>query len=161
MKKIVLVTVAALFFTTVAMAQSQTEAKKFFLNAELSGLNVNFTPSPFTLDVSAGGGYFIINNLALRAQLGLDFGNSTNISFGAGGRYYLGGFFLDALLQGANTGLNIEGKRQLELGIRGAFGYAIFLNDHVAFEPAVTLEKRFVENSDVHIGLSAMFSIYF
>ncbi|MDR2358481.1 MAG: hypothetical protein LBD87_01600 [Prevotellaceae bacterium] len=161
MKKIVLVTVTALFFTTAAVAQSQTETKKLFLNAELSGLNVNFTPSPFTLDASVGGGYFITNHLALRAQLGLSYVSGTNINFGIGGRYYLGGLFLDALFNGANTGRDNAGKRQLEFGARGALGYAIFLNDHVAFEPAVTLGKRFVKNSDIQAGLNATFSIYF
>jgi hypothetical protein len=167
-KKIVLVAAATMFFATAAVAQSQTEAKKIFLNAELSGLNANFTPSPFSLGVNAGGGYFVIDNLAVRAQLGVGFtakqGNiesQTNINFGVGGRYYLHNFFLDALFQGANIGFTDEGKRKLEVGVQGALGYAIFLNDHVAFEPAVTFGKFFIDGSEFNVGLNAAFSIYF
>ncbi|MDR2801892.1 MAG: hypothetical protein LBB31_01580 [Prevotellaceae bacterium] len=168
MKRIVLVTVATLFFATAGIAQSQTEAKNFFLNAELSGLKASFTPAPFSLGVNAGGGYFLIDNLALRAQAGVGFtagqdgGDSNiNVNFGVGGRYYLHGFFLDALFQGANIGRNEHGEKQLEVGIQGALGYAIFLNDHVAFEPALTLGKFFIEGSDFNVGLNAAFSIYF
>ncbi|MDR3351321.1 MAG: hypothetical protein LBN98_06770 [Prevotellaceae bacterium] len=167
-KKIILVTVSALLFTVGAVAQSQTEAKRFFLNAELSNLNLKFTPAPFEFGVGAGGGFFVIDNLAVRAQAGVRFmagqdgGNShTNVDFGVGGRYYLKGIFLDALFQGANIGVNSKGHRKLEVGVRGALGYAFFLNDHVSLEPAVTFGKFFMDGSKFQAGLNAAFSFYF
>jgi opacity protein-like surface antigen len=168
MKKILLVATATLFLATAAVAQTPTGAGKLFLNAEISGLDVNITPSPFALGVAAGGGYFVIDNLAVRALLAVDFtggvngGDSNiNLGFGVGGRYYLSGFFLDALLVGANSGRNENFEKKLEFGIGAALGYAIFLNDYVAFEPALNINIPFAEGRDVNVGLSAAFSIYF
>jgi hypothetical protein len=168
MRKMILIAVATLFFASTAVAQSQIEAKKIFLNAELSGLNATFTPSPFSIGANVGGGYFIIDNLAVRALAGINFTagenglpSNTDFHFGVGGRYYLKGFFLDALFQGANIGRNEKFEKKLEVGVRGALGYAIFLNDHVAFEPAVTFDKFFIDGSKAQVGLNAAFSIYF
>ncbi|MDR0667910.1 MAG: hypothetical protein LBF90_04755 [Prevotellaceae bacterium] len=168
MKKIILVSVAALLFSTVAVAQSPTAANKLFLNAELSGLSLGFTPEPFELGLSAGGGYFVIDNLAVRALVGLDiiggqdgFDGATLFAIGAGARYYLKGFFLEALLLGANTAFNDEGERTMELGIQGAVGYSVFLNEHIALEPSITFGTGFSEGSQFSMGLNAAFSVYF
>src|SRR5690606_19806725 len=85
--------------------------------------------------VGAEGGYFVMDNLAVKAGLGFtDNDGSTIFSYKVGAKYYIIG---SIPVQLDFTGASIKdfNENPLWLGIQG--GYAIFLNDFVSVEPGL------------------------
>ncbi|MDY0779619.1 hypothetical protein [Tenacibaculum sp. IB213877] len=86
---------------------------------------------------SVGGeaGYFVMDNLAVKAGLGYtDFDGDSVFTYKLGGKYYVNGnipFQVDV------TGSSVDGAAEnpLWLGLQG--GYAIFLGDMVSIEPGL------------------------
>ncbi|MEM6522606.1 MAG: hypothetical protein AAF693_02390 [Bacteroidota bacterium] len=93
--------------------------------------------------IGAEGGYFIEDNLALKAGVGYsDLDGSGSFSYKIGAKYYAGGvvpFQLDitgATLEDVESDFgDFEIPDPLYLGLQG--GYAIFLADNISFEPSL------------------------
>ncbi|MBJ2173218.1 autotransporter outer membrane beta-barrel domain-containing protein [Aureibaculum sp. A20] len=148
--------------------------------------NVNDNKSnSFTTNITPKAGYFIMDNLAVGLELSVAtssskskslFGdskrNTTVLSLGAFGRYYLdNGLFFEGLVGAGTkkTSSGLEGIPELKLGdntstilgFRTGVGYAISLGDHVALEPTINYswEKNLPKDapSDYKDTLSSIF----
>lgn len=103
-------------------------------------------------------GYFIIDDLAIKAGLGFaDSDFSSIFTYKLGAKYYVAS---SIPVQVDVTGGSIKDfeENPLWLGIQG--GYAIFLNDYVSIEPGIrynlSLNKNFTEDGifEVRIGFA-------
>jgi len=148
-----------MFFTIVALAAmatsafAQTEAGNIYVGAASdlgftttkAGYDGAKSEAEFGLDVN--GGYFVIDNLSVNAELGFNYWSqdkdATNtFSLGVGGRYYLPmKVFFGAMFDFSSMGVSHDGKsgddRLSSMGLTLGAGYAWFLNDNVAIEPAL------------------------
>lgn len=104
--------------------------------------SIQFSTSDGDTAWAIGGevGYFVAENFALKAGLGLnaidiDGGDSaTDFTYKIGGKYYIGSKFPVQLdLTGAS--LDGDGEDPLFLGLQG--GYAWFIADNVSVEPGL------------------------
>lgn len=155
MKKII-VTAVALFAFSFANAQEkskgdnggQTSKGKWLIeantgNAMLGSTSFSFVSSDGESSYNLGldGGYFIMDDLALKAGLGYggDSDSSTSaFSYRLGAKYYVKSMIpvtLDLTGASGDAVENFAGETPMWLGI-GA-GYAIFLGENVSIEPGL------------------------
>lgn len=117
----------------------------------------NYSETLFILNTKIG--YFISENLALGANIGITkFGGLDQTTFGAFGRYYISGkYFLGAGYSSTKSnGSNSVGLLNFE------GGYAAFLTNNIAIEPALTYQLGTGDASqNSTIGLAIGFSLYF
>ncbi|MET1260439.1 MAG: hypothetical protein HRT65_11775 [Flavobacteriaceae bacterium] len=139
MKKIVMILCLAI---APALGMAQTSKGDIFLEANTGNLATGNTS--FALNASDGntawsigidGGVFIMDDLAIKAGIGYsDLGDFVdgNLVYKLGAKYYLNG----TIPLGADlTGITSDGNGASWFGLQG--GYAIFLGDNVAIEPAL------------------------
>jgi hypothetical protein len=155
---------AALLLAGVSMnaqddGPSQTAEGKWLIEANtgFGGLAAHGASTSFGISTSDGttiwslgfeGGYFVIDDLAIKAGLGYtDFDGSSLFSYKFGAKYYI---ISQIPVQLDLTGASIKDANEnpLWLGIQG--GYAIFLNDYVSIEPGLrynfSLNDQFSED---------------
>lgn len=175
MKKIFITIVAFAAIATGAFAQ--TEAGKIYVGAS-SDLGFYYDKadgaddgaSTFGLDVN--GGYFVIDNLSVNAQLGFGyskFGDAdaqTEFTFGVGARYYLPmKIFFGAMFDYTSTNPGGDADAQADPGLTLGAGYALFLNDNIAIEPFVGYRLGFGDKDKGlkhnEFGIKIGFGIYF
>lgn len=142
MKKIFLSMLAVLAFG-VANAQEQTKKGKWLVEANTNFGATQVGNTSFQLASSDGetqwnlgaeGGYFVADDLALKAGLGYgDFGNNV-FSYKLGVKYYLLHQFP---LEASFTGASIEDARENPsyFGLQG--GYAWFVSKNISIEPGI------------------------
>ena len=171
MKKLLFAALTSFLMVGAAMGQLPIKKGDVFINANISNFSMNFNDE-ITYAFEANGGYFLFDHLALTG--GISFANYWNdarfsitpytiSSFGinAGARYYFmernkGSFFADGLMSLWKLE-NDDAFFQLQLNA----GYAIFLNEHVALEPMITLKVPFREYYDTVFSIGGGISIYF
>ncbi len=157
MKKIIL-TVAAVFAFGFANAQdkkessgNQTSKGKLLIEANTGNAMLGNTGFYFasadgesSYNIGLDGGYFVMDNLALKAGLGYGGNSATNIlSYRLGAKYYaMGNIPLTLDFTGASITDAVENP--MWLGIGG--GYAIFLGDNVSIEPGFRYNHSLNEN---------------
>lgn len=100
-----------------------------------SGVNVFYDFDGETITtLGLNGGYFVSENFALKANLGILSSNGSLTNFGIGAKYYIGGSVPVEFGAGfLSTGGDSVGLANLGVG------YAISLADNIALEPALTL----------------------
>lgn len=162
------------FTGTNAFSQSTSQGTWMVeANTRLASVTENITAIPstgfsfFTSDGttiwSIGGeaGYFIMDDLALKAGLGYtDTDGFSALTYKFGGRYHLAGVVpIELDLSGGN--LENFDDNPLWLGLQG--GYAFFLSDMVSIEPSArylfSLNDGFTEENLFILRLG--FAIYF
>ncbi|AOW11154.1 porin family protein [Flavobacterium gilvum] len=167
MKKIILSMVAVLAFGF-ANAQEQTKKGKWLVEANTNFGATQVGNTSFQLSSSDGdtqwnigaeGGYFVADNLAVKAGLGYgDFGN-TVFSYKLGAKYYLLNKFP---LEASFTGASIEHARENPsyFGLQG--GYAWFIGKNISLEPGlrynISLNNDFYDDVfQLNIGFALHF----
>ncbi len=153
MKKVLLSAVALLAFGFVNAQEGvsnggQTSKGKWLVeantgNAMLGSTGIYFTSSDGESSFNLGldGGYFVMDNLALKAGLGYgsdSFSDTSSFSYRLGAKYYVNGMIpLTLDLTGASgDGVeNFAGETPMWLGL-GA-GYAWFVGNNVSIEPGI------------------------
>jgi hypothetical protein len=105
--------------------------------------NTITTSSSFSMNIAPGAGYFIADNLAIGANLGISyFKQSGNKYYSLGIGPFLKYYFQNGIFLKAETnftmlhGLGSNDSRQKGYSISPGAGYAFFLNDKVSLEPA-------------------------
>ncbi|WP_422084087.1 hypothetical protein [Ulvibacterium sp.] len=156
MRKTLVSTVAFFGLTlfTLERVSAQTEEGSFLIEASTgfgflnnvanTGFYLSSQDGETVFNIGAEGGYFIIDNLALKAGLGFgDNGFNSILSYKLGAKYYVIGQIPVAM---DFTGASIQdvSENPIFLGIQG--GYAIFLGDYIALEPG--LRYNFTLNED-------------
>ncbi|WP_019038052.1 outer membrane beta-barrel protein [Psychroflexus tropicus] len=141
-------------------------------NAMIGTTSFSFASSDGSTEYSLGldGGYFIAENLALKAGLGYqgfnpDQGeNVSAFSYRLGAKYYLANQFpitLDLTGASGDGAENFIGETPLWLGLGG--GYAWFITDSISIEPG--LRYNFSLNEDFSdegiFQLNIGFALYF
>lgn len=173
MKKFLLVIAIAMFGFTTATAQEEggaTDKGSWLIeantgNAMLGTTGIYFASSDgeSTYNIGLDGGYFIMDNLALKVGLGYG-GNSADdtnmLSYRLGGKYYVGGNIPVSLdLTGASIKDADENPMWLGLGA----GYAWFVGSNVSIEPGVrynhSLNEDFTDEGvfQVNVGFALHF----
>lgn len=160
MKKIITALLLLLAVTTTARAQFKQGT--YYVGASLTGLNLSYSKNTdFQLGLNADGGYFIVDKLMLRGNLGIEShpGDAKRFTIGSGARYY----FLE---NGVSLGAGLEFEH-LSPGIDNVrvpfeVGYTYYLNRYLAIEPAAYYRmslNNFTEGSEVgvRVGLGFYF----
>lgn len=93
--------------------------------------------------IGAEGGYFVIDNLAVKVGLGYADADTVDGTFvyKVGAKYYLGGEFPVGV---DFTGASVDGNNANWVGVQG--GYAWFVADNVSIEPTVRYNVTLDEN---------------
>jgi hypothetical protein len=167
MKKIIL-TAAAVFAFGFANAQDksenggQTAKGKWLVEANTgfgamhssdTSLRLTSVDGETAWNIGAEGGYFVMDNLAIKAGLGYGDNSVDNIvSYKIGAKYYVNG---NIPLQLDLNGASADGISPLFVGLQG--GYAIFLGQNVSIEPG--LRYDFGMNEDAGDGDFNPFSL--
>lgn len=169
MKKLLL----TLFASVIVFATSAQISKGAILVGGSS--NLGFTSynedagdySQFNIDVK--GGYFIMDNLAVGLNLGYssaDFGDSgkkTNTGFGVFGRYYFNGKifggvgFNSVKVKFESDSLDSESTVSV---IPIEIGYAAFLNDAIAIEPALNYSIYGSDGDGASFGVNVGITVF-
>ena len=153
-------------------AMAQTEKGKFRLGGDinLGFLNTDYSSDYKTngFNIYANGGYFIMDNLSLDLGLGYNwakidgFDGSSSLRGEIGARYYLPiNVFLGASFDAAtyNNGDN------LGTGVNLKAGYAWFIRDNIALEPAIGYRLGLSNKNDGtkynEFGAKLGLSVYF
>lgn len=145
MKKIAMVLVA---LTMTLTASAQFEEGKWYGNASLSGLDLNYRSSKdLTLGFDARIGYCLADNWMLLAQGGIHTDkDNTDLSIGVGGRYYI---IQNGIYLGVNATLKqVDTERHNDFMPGIEVGYAFFLSRHVTIEPAIYYDQSFKSSKD-------------
>ncbi|WP_117881711.1 hypothetical protein [Aureibaculum luteum] len=164
MKKLLVVAAVALFSfnvnaqeENVSQNASQTSQGKWLIEANTKfaafgslgyGGNTGFSFTDIDGDnqwnVGAEGGYFVIDDLAVK--VGLGYGDSSNgdgiFSYKVGGKYYIMGKI--------PVGIDLNGVSGDEFSpmfIGAHAGYAWFLNENVSIEPGIRYDYGFNEDA--------------
>ncbi|RPD91659.1 hypothetical protein EGM88_14560 [Aureibaculum marinum] len=156
MKKLLVIAAVALFSFNVNAQEeneSQTSQGKWLIEANTnfgsaSSSNTGFSFTNIDGDsmwnVGVEGGYFVADNLAVKAGLG--YGDSSYddgvFSYKLGGKYYINGkipFGIDV------NGASSEGWNPIYVGAQ--VGYAWFLGQNVSIEPGVRYDYGFNEDA--------------
>lgn len=149
MMKKILVLLAISCMATAAMAQTEKGSFRIggatnlgFVNTKLDGAD----DSANTFNLNLDGGYFVANNFSLNLGVGLDYskqGDVSSTTFGVGLdlRYYLPvKVFVGAGFDLINTKTKIDNVGSVSgtgTGVNLTAGYAAFVSDHFAIEPAL------------------------
>jgi len=175
MKKIILSILAVASFG-IANAQdeggSQTSKGKWLIEANTGNAMLGTTGVYFSsidgesaYNIGLDGGYFIMDDLALKAGLGFgDNGEATSFSYRLGAKYYVKSMIPITLdLTGASgEGVeNFAGETPMWLGI-GA-GYAWFVGSNVSIEPGIrynhSLNDNYIDKGLLQINIG--FALHF
>lgn len=110
------------------------------------------------IDLNLKGGYFVIENLAVGANLGYFKDSEADdaiTSFGLFGRYYVNG----KIILGAGFNANKFGEVSYT-SIPLEAGYAAFITDNIAVEPVVTYTLMSGDAEGSSFGIGVGFSLY-
>ena len=124
-------------------------------NLGISSQSIPNSPGYTIATVNVKAGYFLINNLVLGINARFSkIDDSSTLSLGAFGRYYIAGkFFLGGGISSIkpNTGDSV-----IEIPLE--VGYAAFVTSNIAIEPSINFSKG--DGYDL-FGANIGFSIYF
>jgi outer membrane scaffolding protein for murein synthesis (MipA/OmpV family) len=112
------------------------------------------------INLDAKAGYFIIENLALGVNLGYaKFDDLSETSIGAFARYYINGkIFVGA---GVNTNKSDDGDTDFSYtSVPLEVGYAAFITDDIAIEPAIMYEMQSGDQEGSAFGVNVGISFY-
>jgi hypothetical protein len=177
MKKLILVVgIALVGFSVNAQEESSAlsegswlvEANTGFGGGDL-GNPANTSFSLLSIDgttlwsVGAEGGYFVIDNLAVKLGLGYnDFDGASSFSYKVGAKYYIASQFPVQLdLVGASGDDVFGDETPLWLGLQG--GYAWFVADNISIEPGLryglSLNEDFTDEGILEFNIG--FALHF
>lgn len=159
MKKGLLTLFAAVTFFA---ASAQINQGTILVNAKSDLSFTSYSPkdgdTSSDFQIALKGGYFVIDNLAVGAQLGYfkdSEADDAGTSLGVFGRYYINGKFL----LGAGVNANKYGDFSYT-SIPLEAGYAAFITDNIAIEPTVTYEIQSGDQEGSQFGIAVGFSLY-
>jgi len=176
MKKIILAAVAVFGFAFTANAQDddtatgQTAKGKWLIeantgNAVLGTTGIYFTSQDgeSTFNIGLDGGYFIMDDLALKAGIGYGTNSITDsniLSYRIGGKYYVKSMIPISL---DLTGSSIKDADENPLWLGIGAGYAWFVGNNVSIEPGVrynhSLNEDFTDKGVFQLNIG--FALHF
>jgi hypothetical protein len=170
MKKIFILA-SALTLSATMYAQKFTQGKYFIgsssnLTWQSKTAEVEGAKAVSTTDLDLSGGYFVKDNILIKAELGYhpggvkmsddgDAETTYNTSYGIGARYYIKDKFF------GEASYSIPGEKMSTIGFGG--GYVHSLNDFITIEPMVTYDMDSFDGkaSSKTLGIRVGLGIYF
>lgn len=150
MKKLFFLAAFAVFGLSTMNAQddtsSQTSKGKWLVEANTgnamlgnTGFYLSTSDGVTSYNIGLDGGYFIMDDLALKAGLGYggisaDAGDTSTFSYRLGGKYYINSMIPVTL---DLTGASIEDAEENPMWLGIGAGYAWFLGNNVSIEPGL------------------------
>ena len=142
-----------MFIIALAMsitANAQFEQGKIYVGASLTGLDLSYSGlDKFHLGLEAQGGYFVMDNILLKANAAFEYSGRenapTDFIVGVGGRYYI---LQNGLYFGANAKLLHANHNHNDIMPGIEVGYAFFVNRTVTIEPSIYYDQSFQKHSD-------------
>ncbi|HLV63266.1 hypothetical protein [Galbibacter sp.] len=125
-----------------------------------TGFSLNTSDNNTIWNIGFEGGYFIMDDLALK--VGLGYGDSDNadgrFSYKAGAKYYIESQFPVQIDFNGSSGDNFS---PLFVGLQG--GYAWFVADNISLEPGVRYDIDINDDADNFggLGLNVGFALHF
>ena len=178
MKKLLLSAAIAVFAMRNINAQDggQTSKGKILIeantgNAMLGNTGIYFTSSDGNSEYNLGldGGYFIMNDLALKVGLGYggasaDGGDSaSSFSYRLGAKYYVKSMIPVTLDVTGASGDAVEAAGETPMWLGVGAGYAWFLGDNVSIEPGIrynhSLNEDYADKGVLQVNVG--FALYF
>ena len=167
-KLIVIILVAGSVLVSVAQIPKGTILVGASSNLGFSNYKPDGGTSYTNLNLDVKGGYFVIENLAVGLDLGvsrLDQTNftSTDANFGVFGKYYIIGKIPVGLGFGVVNSKTDSGPTTTKSNssrINLNAGYAIFLGQSIALEPAVNINIDGGDSAGLGFGLAAGFTLF-
>ncbi|MBB2144213.1 hypothetical protein GM921_01835 [Pedobacter sp. LMG 31464] len=152
-------------------ASAQTEKGTWMVGAQAANINYNTTSEVFSLSLSPQAGYFVKDNLAIGAKLGLNVASAsgtTATSWGIGPfvRGYFGGTEKSKFFAEGNAGLggvSYSGASSTAYNLGATLGYAYFITKNIGLETG--LGYGYSNSTDggmgsSDLGLNLGFQIY-
>ncbi len=146
---------------TAAVSHAQFEAKKKYVGASLSGLNLSYNgQEKANFGLEAKGGYLFKDDWMVTVQVGYNKKHSVPASFNlaVGARYYIvqNGLYLGLSASYVHANSNYD---DFLPGLQ--VGYAFFLSRTVTIEPEVYYNQSFKSHSDYStIGIRVGIGVY-
>lgn len=158
MKKIIL---SAILCIASVVGKAQFEQGTKYVGASLTNFGMSYSScEKFRFGIDATAGYFMFDNVMLKANVGYDHRpHFDDLSVGLGGRYYFdqNGMFLGGGLEYCH-----ETKSYNDLRIPIEVGYCFYLNHYVSIEPSAYYKMSLNDFSDKSaVGLRIGFGLYF
>jgi len=163
----------ALSFGGMTQTHAQIQEGNLMVGGNLMGLDATFGDnSSFNLNIVPKIGYFIKDNIAIGANVGLHYttthaqGNTFRYEIGAFGRYYFGANEVEPLLKHgrffAEANAGIGGNNSTPVGFNFGFGpgYSYFITPNVGLEGLVKLNGTAGVGSSVGLSFGLGFQIY-
>ncbi|MBO4785713.1 MAG: outer membrane beta-barrel protein [Prevotella sp.] len=156
----------AMFIIALAMsitANAQFEQGKVYVGASLTGLDLSYSgQEKFHLGAQATGGYFIMDNIMLKASAGVNYYGEkdapTDLTLGVGGRYYI---LQNGLFLGVNAKFLHANHDHNDIMPGIEVGYAFFVSRTVTIEPCIYYDQSFRKHSDYSkFGASVGIGVY-
>lgn len=163
MKKLLLSLILGLLATVAANAQFTYDTPPFgqgkiFVGASMSGFDIGSSNSTFHVDLSAKGGYMVMDNFLAFGELSYNYLEHTDglLSLGAGARYYIeqNGVFLGAGARLADITNDLDFQPNIQVG------YSFFLNRTVTVEPELYFNLSTKDFDNSSYGLRIGVGIY-
>ncbi|KAA6301346.1 MAG: hypothetical protein EZS26_002543 [Candidatus Ordinivivax streblomastigis] len=149
-------------------ASAQFEKNSWVINPTITGMEYSYSDANKNhLGLSAQGGAFVMDDVALLLKLGGDWTKTINTySVGVGGRYYFSntGVYAGSELYLTRWAYNNDKEQQghkEEYGLTIDGGYAFFLNRTITIEPAVYYDLSFKDSNLSKFGLKLGLGVYF
>ena len=163
MKKKILTLLVGLMATAATHAQFTYDTPPFgqgkvYVGASMSGFDIGSINSNFHINLSAKGGYMVMDNLLALGELSYNYVEHTDgvISLGAGARYYIeqNGIFLGAGFKLYDMTNNLDFQPNISVG------YSYFLNRTVTIEPELYFDFSTKDFDNSRYGLRIGIGIY-
>lgn len=175
MKKLLFTAVAVLGLSTMNAqddSTSQTSKGKWLIEANTgnamlgnTGFYLSTSDGVTSYNIGLDGGYFIMDDLALKAGLGYggvstDVGDTSTFSYRLGGKYYINSMIPVTL---DLTGASIKDVQENPMWLGIGAGYAWFIGNSVSIEPGLrynhSLNEDFTDEGVFQFNVG--FALYF
>jgi len=178
MKKFLFTTVLV-FACSIGVATAQLQKGSTLVGGGIGDLSLGLgSGNAFSINLTPRVGYFIQDNVAIGAKVGLGLTSqkyegaekaTTNYEYNLNvfGRYYFGQEEFDTLLKQGRwfleAGAGLGGVKGADVGFNVNFGpgYSYFLSDNVAVEGLLLYDGKFGAGSYNGLSLNVGFQIYF
>ena len=143
-------------------ANAQFEAEKVYIGSSLTGLDLSYNGErDMNFGFQADGGYFVEDNWLIKGTVGLSKAGKYadwGLIAGAGVRYYIQ---QNGLFVGLGCKVNLE-SNHTDVLPGAEFGYAFFINDKIAIEPALYYDHSIDDHENKStVGLKIGLGLFF
>ena len=166
MKKVILLMLIATLGIASANAQFEKGVKR--IKAQTSAFDLNFSKDDFNLNLGLEGSYFIVNNLAVHANVGFDWHDTKNkaadkweswhkVGFGIGADYYFYKMFYGGIGFDFSKTKNIDFESAIKLKI----GATYYISQNVYVNPDIYFNSGLGSDSTARFGLEMGIGVNF